>query len=115
MSACIFCQIAHGEVPTKKIWETDDVMFFYDHAPKVKVHVIGIIKQHVPSLDEASAAAPVVAALLAAIPHVVREAGIDPEHGYRVVTNIGPHGGQEIPHLHFHILGGEPVGRLVSR
>jgi len=113
MPDCVFCGIARGERATNAILETEDTMFFYDIAPKAKVHVVGITKKHLSSLDEMTEEdRGVVGKLMDEVGEVIRKTDIDPAKGYRVVTNIGPQGGQEIPHLHFHILGGEPVGPL---
>jgi histidine triad (HIT) family protein len=110
---CIFCEIAAGSSPAQVVWDSEQTIFFYDISPKAKIHVVGIPKKHIPSLNEVSKEeARLVGQLLSEVPTVAAKAGIDPALGYRVITNVGQHGGQEISHLHWHILGGESVGKL---
>ncbi len=112
MGDCIFCQIAAGITPADVVYEGEDSMFFRDISPKAPVHVVGITKKHLKSLNELEPGdAAVVGRLLSEIPSVAREVQIA-EGGYRVTTNVGRDSGQEVPHLHFHILGGEPLGPL---
>lgn len=116
MPECIFCGIAEGTVPADVVLATDDTVFFHDISPKTKVHVVGIPKQHIPSLDAVGEnERALVGKLLSEVSSAAAKGGIEAEEGYRVITNIGPHAGQEIEHLHFHILGGEPVGPMVCQ
>lgn len=109
---CIFCSIAAGSTPAEIIFDGGDTLFFHDISPKAKVHILGIPKDHIPSLQEIQGDHhALVGKLLHDAVHVAEEAGLD-EGGYRVLTNIGAHAGQVVPHLHFHILGGEPLGPL---
>ena len=107
MDNCIFCKIVKGEIPSKKIYEDDQVMAFYDVAPAAPVHVLMIPKEHV--LESARAITAEHAALIGHIYQVIAkladELGL--EGGYRVVTNAGPDAGQTVLHLHFHLLGGK--------
>lgn len=106
---CIFCKIAHGEIPSELLYESDYVVCFKDVAPQAPFHALVVPKQHVSSLDELSADNPdLVCELLGAIQAVAAAAGLD-EKGYRVVTNIGRDGGQTVDHLHFHVLGGRSL------
>lgn len=105
---CIFCKIAAGEIPSKKVYEDENVFAFYDINPSAKVHVLVIPKHHIESLDAVAADnIDVVAKVVSAIPVVAAQLGL--KNGYRVVTNIGEDGGQTVKHLHFHILGGEKL------
>ena len=107
----IFAQIINGKIPCKKIYEDKDVLFFEDINPVTKVHVLGIPKapcinllEFVSTCDES-----VVANFFQKIDLVVEKLGIK-EDGYRIITNTGINGGQEVPHFHIHILGGEKIG-----
>lgn len=105
---CIFCKIAAGEIPSKKVYEDENVFAFYDINPCAKVHVLVIPKRHIESLDAVDADnIDVVAKVVSAIPVVAAQLGL--KNGYRVLTNIGEDGGQTVKHLHFHILGGEKL------
>ena len=105
MSDCIFCKIAAGEIPSKKAYEDETVMAFYDLEPQAPVHVLVIPKAHIPS---AAAVTPdnsaVVAHIFEVIARLAQELGL--KEGFRVVTNSGVSAGQSVPHLHFHLLGG---------
>lgn|SRR5690606_10746466 len=111
----IFAKIIRGEIPPKKIYEDDKVLAFHDISPKKKVHALIIPKG--PYVDATvfgeSAKEDEIVALMRAVPKVAEALGIK-ESGYRLITNIGAHGHQEVPHLHFHMLGGEPVGKMVE-
>jgi histidine triad (HIT) family protein len=111
----IFAKIVRGEIPCKKVYEDDLVLAFHDLYPKKKVHVLIIPKGSyldATSFGEGASEAE-IAALMRAVPKVAEALGIK-ESGYRLITNIGAHGHQEVPHLHFHMLGGEPVGQMVA-
>lgn len=111
----IFAKILRGEIPCSKVFENDYVLAFNDINPKKNVHILVIPKNAYVSLDDFSAKATDAeqAAILKAISTIANEQGIT-NTGYRVITNVGSHGGQEVPHFHFHILGGEIVGKLVG-
>ena len=104
---CLFCAIIKGEIPSKKVYEDDQVMAFYDVAPAAPVHVLVIPKEHIVSCGaitpENSGA---VAKCFEAISKITKELGLT---DFRVVSNCGPDAGQTVPHLHFHILGGKQM------
>jgi histidine triad (HIT) family protein len=104
---CIFCKIVEGEIPSNKILENDDFIAFHDINPAAPVHVLVIPKVHVDSFS--SIGAEVMAKMTPFIQEVAQKLSLD-KNGYRLITNIGEDGGQEVKHLHFHILGG---GKLV--
>ena len=104
---CLFCRIASGEIPSQLVYESPRCIAFRDVAPKAPVHVLVIPREHVTSLDTATDAA-LVGELVLAAAQVARTEGLGAS-GYRVVTNIGDDGGQSVPHLHFHVLGGRPM------
>lgn len=106
----IFAKIIAREIPADIVYETEQVLAFRDIQPQAPVHVLVIPKTPVVSLDHASAEhASLMGALMLACAEVARLEGLDVD-GYRVVTNIGRHGGQSVYHLHFHVLGGRPLG-----
>jgi diadenosine tetraphosphate (Ap4A) HIT family hydrolase len=112
----IFARILRGDLPCKKAYEDAHVLAFHDIHPQAPVHVLVIPKGAYVSMDDFhdKASAAEQAALMRAIGHVARLAGVA-DSGYRVIANNGGHGHQEVPHLHFHVLGGRPMGRMVSR
>ena len=110
MSAdCLFCKIASGQIPSKKVYEDEDIYAFHDINPWAPVHFLIIPKAHITSLAHVG---PEHAALLGKImtlaPQLALQEGARPypEGGFRIVTNTGKEGGQEIHHLHFHVMGG---------
>lgn len=109
---CIFCAIASGSTPAEVVYDGGDTLFFHDISPKAKTHVVGIPKTHISSLDalgESDQA--IIGKLLHDASIVARQLDLH-ESGYRVITNIGADAGQQVQHIHFHILGGEPLGPL---
>jgi len=103
---CIFCQIVGGEVPSKILYQDEEVVVFPDINPKAPTHLLIVPKRHIPSLAHLSEAdLPLVANMVAVANRVAKEGGIS-ERGYRLVINCGAEGGQLVPHLHMHLLGG---------
>jgi len=100
---CIFCKIVDGEIPSNKVLENDDYIAFHDINPSAPIHVLVIPKKHVDCFQEFSAED--MAKATPFIQEVASKLGLD-KTGYRLVTNNGSDGGQEVLHLHFHILGG---------
>ena len=115
----IFAKILRGEIPCKKIYEDEYVFAFYDINPQKKVHALVISKGEYVDLDDFSlkASAKEISGLIKGISLVAKKLGVSEEvkgGGYRSLVNVGENGGQEVPHLHFHIFGGEKVGKMVS-
>jgi histidine triad (HIT) family protein len=112
MVDCIFCKIVQGTIPSRKVYEDDTVIAFYDIQPQAPVHLLVIPKKHIATMNdcEESDAALLGHTLLAA-QRVAREAGLA-EQGYRLVNNCGDNAGQIVHHLHWHILGGEKLAPL---
>lgn len=112
----VFARILRGEIPCNKVYEDDHVLAFHDLAPARPVHVLVIPKGPYVSVSDMAAAAKDVeiAALFRSLEKVADLMDIKTT-GYRVIANTGEHGGQEVPHLHFHVLGGAAVGPLVKR
>ena len=106
MSDCIFCKIIAGEIPSKKLYEDDDVLAFWDIAPQAPVHYLVIPKKHIPRpADITEADELVVGKLLRVAAQLAKENNV--EDNYRVVFNNGKKSGQVVFHLHMHILGGK--------
>ena len=114
----IFAKILRGEIPCKKIYEDEYVLAFYDINPQKKVHALVISKGEYVDLDDFSlkASKEEISGLIKGISIVAKKIGVSEEvkgGGYRSLVNVGENGGQEVPHLHFHIFGGEKVGKMV--
>ena len=115
----IFAKILRGEIPCKKIYENDYILSFYDINPQKKIHALVICKGEYTDLDDFSAKASEkeISELIKGISIIAKKLGIaltDNGKGYRSLVNIGENGGQEVPHLHFHLFGGEKVGKMVN-
>lgn len=115
MENCLFCRIVRGEIPSRKVYEDDEVFAFHDISPLRPTHVLVVPKRHITSLAEASAAdEPTLGRLLAVTQTLAAENG-SPD-GFRVIINTGRVGQQEVPHLHAHIIGGpDPLGPMLKR
>ena len=115
----IFAKILRGEITCKKVYDDEFVLAFHDINPQKKVHVIVIPKGEYVNLDDFSlkASEKEISGLIKGISTVAKKMGVSDEvkgGGYRSLVNNGDNGGQEVPHLHFHIFGGEKVGKMVS-
>ncbi len=115
MDDCLFCKIVRGEIPARKVYEDDEVLAFHDINPLRPLHLLLIPKRHIDSLAAVTEAdAPVLGRMLVVANQLATENG-SPD-GFRVIINNGHVGGQEIPHLHAHIVGGpKPVGPMLKR
>jgi len=115
MSDCIFCKIAGGEIPADLIYESEDVVAFADVSPQAPVHVVIIPRRHIATTLEMSDEAPVLfGSMLKASSEIARKKGVD-KSGFRLILNTNADGGQEIFHVHMHLMGGEQIGPLRSR
>ena len=112
----IFARILRGELPSKRVLETDHSLAFHDVNPLAPIHVLVIPKGAYVSWDDFSQAASdaEIADFTRAIGEVARRVGADTQ-GYRLLSNVGKRGGQEVPHLHVHVFGGEPLGAMLAR
>ena len=112
---CIFCKIVDGKIPSKKIFEDDDVLAFHDISPLAPVHFMIIPKKHIASLAEAAPEdAPVLGKILSLAGRLAREQG-SPD-GFRTIVNTGKIGRQDVYHLHVHIIGGpNPLPRMIAK
>ena len=115
MDNCLFCRIVRGEIPSRKVYEDDEVFAFHDIHPQRPLHLLVVPKRHISSLADVSAAdEPTLGRLLAVANKLALENGSP--NGFRVIINTGYVGGQEVGHLHAHIVGGpDPVGPMLKR
>lgn len=105
MEDCLFCRIVRGDIPSRKVYEDDDVLAFRDIHPKAPVHFLIIPKKHITSLAEAEPEdAPLLGKMLSLTRTLALQEGC--RNGFRVIINTGRDGGQEVGHLHIHVLGG---------
>ena len=106
---CIFCKIIDGEIPNKTVLENENFLAFEDINPSAKIHVLIIPKVHIQSFNEMTPN--IMAEMTTFIQEVALTLGVKSD-GYRLITNIGKQGGQEVEHIHFHLLAGEQMGAL---
>lgn len=105
MSDCIFCKIIAGDIPSDKVYEDDKVYVFRDINPKAEVHLLLVPREHIGSLNNlAPEHDALMAHMLRLLPQLARQQGLD--NGFRTIINTGKGGGQEVFHLHIHLLGG---------
>jgi histidine triad (HIT) family protein len=106
MSDCLFCKILAGEIPSDKVYEDDKVYVFKDIYPKADVHLLMIPREHVDSLNEIDESFDgIMAHMMRLLPELAKEQGLN--DGFRTIINTGPAGGQEVFHLHIHLMGGD--------
>jgi histidine triad (HIT) family protein len=112
----IFAKILRGEIPNRTVFEDDHALAFHDINPQAPVHILVIPKGRFVSWDDftAKASDAEITGFIRAVGHVARKAGLVAS-GYRLLSNIGGHGHQEVPHLHVHIFGGKPMGAMLPR
>ncbi len=110
MNDCIFCKIAAGQIPADIVHENEAFLAFRDLHPKARIHILIIPKSHSPNLAETSGE--VLALLPAFVKETARKLGVEGQ-GYRLLTNTGADAGQEVFHLHFHLLAGEKLGDII--
>lgn len=108
---CIFCKIVDGVIPNNTVLEDEDFLSFRDIAPQAPVHILVIPKKHIVDFNEIDSE--LMGKMTSFIQKIVKQENLD--NGYRLVTNIGNDGCQEVKHLHFHILAGKPIGPLVCK
>lgn len=115
MKDCIFCKIINGDIPSNKVYEDENVLAFYDIHPVTPIHVLVIPKKHIESIVklESEEDYKYVVSIHKAINEIAKKLNID-EDGFRVVVNCGENGGQEVKHLHYHILAGKKLGTKIG-
>ncbi len=110
---CLFCKIIEGSIPSKKVYEDEKCLAFYDIAPQAPVHILVIPKLHIPSVDGVTAEnSEYVSHIFEVIPKIAKEAGLF--GGYRVISNCGDDACQSVKHLHFHIVGGTQLSEKMA-
>lgn len=108
MSDCLFCKIIAGDIPSSKVYEDDLIFVFNDISPKADVHLLVTPKIHIESLDDLEDKhRNLISHMMLKLPELAKSQGL--EDGFRTIINTGPGGGQEVGHLHFHILGGKQL------
>jgi len=106
MSDCLFCKIIAGDIPSDKVYEDEKIFVFKDISPKAAVHLLVVPKVHLESLDDLTTNhKSLIATMMLKLPELARSQGL--EDGFRTIINTGPGGGQEVGHLHIHIMGGQ--------
>ena len=108
-ASCIFCKIIAGQIPSRKVYEDDELLAFHDIAPWAPVHFLIVPKQHIQSMaDVGPDHAALLGKMMTLAPKLALQEGCRPypEGGYRIVINTGREGGQEVQHLHMHVMGG---------
>jgi histidine triad (HIT) family protein len=106
MSDCLFCKIIAGEIPSDKVYEDDLIYVFKDINPKAAVHLLAIPKIHIESLEQLTDEhQSLIGHIMLRLPELARSQGLN--DGFRTIINTGPGGGQEVGHLHIHLLGGK--------
>ncbi|MGH3645934.1 MAG: histidine triad nucleotide-binding protein [Micromonosporaceae bacterium] len=112
---CLFCRIAAGEIPAKTVYESDTTLAFRDISPKAPTHVLVIPKPHYADVAELAVAAPELARDMFATAAAVAESEGLADSGWRLLFNTGRNAGQEVFHVHGHVLGGRPLGPMIAR
>ncbi|NPA27343.1 MAG: histidine triad nucleotide-binding protein [Chloroflexi bacterium] len=112
---CIFCKIVAGELPSKKVYQDDKVTAFHDIHPIAPVHILIVPNQHIASVNQVEPEdADVLGHMFWVARQVAEQMGVA-ERGYRLIVNTGEHAGQVIFHIHMHLLGGRPLGRMLCQ
>ncbi|MBR3003195.1 MAG: histidine triad nucleotide-binding protein [Clostridia bacterium] len=107
MEDCLFCKIIKGEIPCNKVYEDDDILAFYDINPVAPIHILVIPKKHIASVAHLTKEdEPLIGKIYSVVNQIAEEKGFK-EKGFKVIVNVGKDGGQEVMHLHYHILAGE--------
>lgn len=113
MEECIFCKIIKGEIPSNKVYEDEEILAFRDINPVAPVHVLVIPKKHISNITEIKKEdEALIGKIYSVINKIAKEEGVD-EKGFRIVVNCKEDGGQEVSHLHFHIIGGKKLGTKI--
>jgi len=108
MDNCLFCKIVNGEIPTDKVYEDDEILAFKDINPKAPIHILVIPKKHIDSaMDLTKNDELLIGKIFTTINKIAKEYNL--EKGYRIINNCREYGGQEVMHLHFHLLGGKKL------
>ncbi len=113
MEDCLFCKIIKGEIPCKKAYEDEEILAFHDINPAAPIHILVIPKKHITSLAHLEEKDEKIVGRIYGVINEIAEKNGFKEDGYRVIVNCGKNGGQEVMHLHFHLLAGRPLGEKI--
>ena len=115
MDDCVFCKIIKGEIPSEKVYEDEDVIAFKDINPVTPIHILVIPKKHIATLlDVTEEDSHLISKIFVVINKIAKQIGIE-ENGFRVIVNCGKDSGQEVMHIHFHLLAGKKMGpKIIS-
>lgn len=113
MEDCLFCKIIKGEIPSEKVYEDEDILAFKDIEPAAPIHILVIPKKHIDSLAQIQEVDEAVIGKIYRVINIIAEKQGFKENGYRVIVNCGKDGGQEVMHLHFHLLAGKKLGEKI--
>ncbi len=113
MEDCLFCKIVKGEIPSTKVYEDEEILAFKDINPAAPIHILIIPKKHIKSLVELEKEDEILIGKIYTVINKIAEAQGVKEKGYRVIVNCGKDGGQEVGHLHFHLLAGKRLGEKI--
>ena len=113
MEDCLFCKIIKGEIPSKKVYEDEEILAFHDIDPAAPIHILVIPKKHISSLAHLEKEDEKLIGKIFGVINKIAEDNNFKQDGYRVITNCGKNGGQEVMHLHFHILAGKKLGEKI--
>lgn len=110
---CIFCKIIKGDIPSNKVYEDEELLAFHDINPAAPIHILVIPKKHIPSLADMQEGEEIIISKIYKVINEIAEKQGFKEKGYRVIVNCGKDGGQEVGHLHFHLLAGKQLGEKI--
>ncbi len=113
MEDCLFCKIIKGEIPCKKVYEDEKILAFYDIHPAAPIHILVIPKKHIASLAHLEKEDEAIVGKIYSVINEIAEEKAFKQDGYRVIVNCGKNGGQEVMHLHFHVLAGTQLGEKI--
>ena len=110
---CLFCKIIKGEIPSNKVYEDEEILAFKDINPAAPIHILVIPKKHISSLADMEDGDELIISKIYKVINEIAEKQEFKEKGYRVIVNCGKDGGQEVGHLHFHLLAGKQLGEKI--
>lgn len=113
MEDCLFCKIIKGEIPSEKVYEDEEILAFKDINPAAPIHILVIPKKHITSLAHIEKEDEAIIGKIYSVINTIAEKNGFKENGYRVIVNCGKDGGQEVMHLHFHVLAGKELGEKI--
>ena len=115
MEDCLFCKITKGEIPCNKVYEDEEILAFYDIHPAAPIHILVIPKKHIVSLAHLEKEDEVIVGKIYGVINQIAKEKEFKQAGYRVIVNCGKNGGQEVMHLHFHVLAGKQLGEKIVK